>query len=204
MPVYAFEGLVPVVGPGSYVHPTAVLIGDVIIGQGCYIGPGAALRGDFGRIVMQDGSNLQDNCVMHSFPGTDCVIEIDGHVGHGAILHGCRVGRNALVGMGAVVMDEADIGEDAFVAALAFVRAGFKLPPRQLAGGVPAKILRDLTDQDIAWKSRGTAEYQALARRCLAGALVPAEPLSAAEPDRKRLSDGGVAPLIETKRRENA
>ena len=128
--IYSIDGITPVVDPSAYVHPTAVLIGDVIVGAGCYVGPHASLRGDFGRVEMRAGSNIQDSCVMHSFPGQDAVIEEDGHVGHGAVLHGCTVGRNAMVGMNAVVMDGAVIGECAIVAAMAFVKANHKIPPR--------------------------------------------------------------------------
>ena len=119
MPVYSLEGITPVVHPEAYAHETAVLIGDVIIGAGCYIGPNASLRGDFGRIIVEAGANVQDTCVMHSFPGKDCIVERDGHIGHGAVLHGCRIGANALVGMKAVVMDDAVIGESSIVGATA-------------------------------------------------------------------------------------
>jgi phenylacetic acid degradation protein len=187
-----------VIAPGAFVHPAAVLIGDVIVGPGCYVGPGASLRGDFGRLVLEAGSNIQDNCVMHGFPGKDCVIETDGQVGHGAILHGCRVGRNALVGMNAVIMDGAVIGEGSIVAALAFVKAGFEVPPRMLVGGIPARVMRALSDDEIAWKSQGTAEYQELARRCLAS-LEAVAPLAAPEPDRPRLEACKYKPLYETR-----
>jgi phenylacetic acid degradation protein len=196
--VYAIDGLRPVIAPGAFVHPAAVLIGDVIVGPGCYVGPGASLRGDFGRLILEPGSNVQDNCVMHGFPGKDCVIEADGHVGHGAILHGCRIGRNALVGMNAVIMDGAAIGEDSIVAALAFVKAGFEVPPRTLVGGIPARIMRALSEDEIAWKSQGTAEYQELARRCLAS-LEPFEALAAPEPERPRLDVSKYKPLYETR-----
>jgi phenylacetic acid degradation protein len=196
--VYAIDGLRPVIDPGAFVHPAAVLIGDVIVGPGCYVGPGASLRGDFGRLMLEPGSNIQDNCVMHGFPGKDCVIETDGHVGHGAILHGCRIGRNALVGMNAVIMDGAVIGANSIVAALAFVKAGFEVPPRTLVGGIPARIMRALSDDEVAWKTQGTAEYQELARRCLAS-LEPVEPLAAAEPDRPRLDVSRYKPLSETR-----
>lgn len=134
--VYAIDGIVPVVDPTAYVHPSAVLIGDVIVGPDCYVGPCASLRGDFGRLILERGSNLQDTCVMHGFPGTDTVVEEDGHIGHGAVLHGCRVGRNALVGMNAVIMDNAVIGESSIVAAAAFVKAGVEMPPRMLIAGM--------------------------------------------------------------------
>lgn len=201
--VYAIDGVVPVIDPAAFVHPDAVLIGDVIVGPGCYVGPGASLRGDMGRLVMGCGANLQDNCIVHGFPGTDTTIEEDGHIGHGAVLHGCVVKRNALVGMGAVIMDGAVIGESAFVAALAFVKAGFAVPPRTLAAGMPAKIVRDLKDDEIAWKSAGTREYQQLARRCLA-TLVPATPLAAPEPNRKRLDLSDLPPLYQMKREKGS
>jgi phenylacetic acid degradation protein len=197
--VYAIDGMVPVVDPSSFVHPTAVLIGDVIIGANCYVGPGAAMRGDFGRLVMQDGSNLQDNCVVHGFPDTDTVLEVDAHIGHGAILHGCTIKRDALVGMNAVVMDGAVVGECAIVAAMAFVKAGFVVPPRTLVAGIPAKILREVTDKEIEWKRGGTRDYQNLTKRSLA-TLVECDALAAPEPDRKRLSLKGISePLYKTR-----
>jgi phenylacetic acid degradation protein len=198
--VYAIDGVTPIVDPTAYVHPSAVLIGDVLVGAGCYIGPCACLRGDFGRIEVCAGANVQDNCVMHGFPGTDTIVEEDGHIGHGAILHGCTVGRNALIGMNAVVNDNARVGESAIVAAMAFVKAGFVVPPRTLAAGMPAKIIRDLTAQEMAWKVEGTQSYQELARRSLATMqAVPA--LTAAPPDRKRLDLPDLLPLSTLKAR---
>ena len=129
MPIYEYEGVKPVVDPTAYIHPTAVLIGDVIIGPKCFVGPCAVLRGDIGRLIMKEGSNMQDTCVVHSFPGDDTIVEENGHIGHGAILHGCIIKRNAMVGMNAVVMDNAVIGENSFVAAMAFVKAGTIVPP---------------------------------------------------------------------------
>ncbi|VFS87886.1 carnitine operon protein CaiE [Kluyvera cryocrescens] len=139
MPIYQMDGMIPVVPAESYVHPTAVLIGDVILGKGVYVGPNASLRGDFGRIVVKDGANIQDNCVMHGFPGQDTVVEEDGHIGHGAILHGCVIGRNALVGMSAVIIDGASIGENSIVGASAFVKARADMPANHLIVGSPAK-----------------------------------------------------------------
>jgi phenylacetic acid degradation protein len=184
--VYSIDGVTPVIHPTAYVHPTAVLIGDVIIGPRCYVGPGACLRGDFGRLIMEEGSNLQDTCVVHGFPGSDTVIEVDGHVGHGAVIHGARIGRNALVGMNAVVMDGAVIGESSIVAAMSFVKTGMQVPPRSLVMGMPAKVARSLSDEEIAWKRKGTAEYQQLAVRCLEG-MQEVTALTAVEPDRKRV-----------------
>jgi phenylacetic acid degradation protein len=199
MPCYEIDGLRPVVHPTAFVHPDAVLIGDVIVGARCYVAPLASLRGDFGRIVLEDGSNVQDSCVMHGFPGTDTVVEEDGHIGHGAVLHGCRVGRNALVGMNAVIMDNAVIGDSAIVAASAFVKAGMEIPPRMLAAGMPAKVLRELSDQEIAWKADGTRTYQQLTLRSLA-TLRPCTPLAAPEPDRPRIDIPGVVPLVDLKK----
>lgn len=188
MPAYEFEGITPVVDPSAFVHPTAVLIGDVIIGPGCLIGPNASLRGDIGRIIIKEGANIQDGCIAHSFPLKDVVVEENGHVGHGAILHGCIIKRNALVGMNAVIMDDAVIGEDSFVAALAFVKAGMQVPPRTLVGGIPAKVMRELNDDEIKWKSVGTGHYQHLAKRYLATSS-EVQPLTEVEPDRKRVPE---------------
>ncbi len=197
--VYAIDGIVPVVDPTAFVHPSAVLIGDVIVGPDCYVGPCASLRGDFGRLILERGANLQDTCVMHGFPGTDTVVEEDGHIGHGAVLHGCRIGRNALIGMNAVIMDNAVIGESSIVAASAFVKAGAEIPPRTLVAGMPAKVIRALSDEEIAWKGEGTKTYQDLTRRCLA-TMVETDPLSAVEPDRKRIHMPDVIPLVELKK----
>ena len=199
MPCYAIDGVVPVVDPSAYVHPTAVLIGDVIVGPGCYVGPCASLRGDFGRIRLERGANVQDTCVIHGFPKTDTVVAENGHVGHGAVLHGCVVERDALVGMNAVVMDEAVVGAEAFIAACAFVPAGMQVPPRSLAAGMPAKVKRELSDAEVAWKLDGTRTYQALTLRCHAS-LVEVSPLIAVEADRPRIAASDVQPLIATRR----
>ncbi len=198
--VYAIDGIIPVVDPTAYVHPSAVLIGDVIVGPGCYVGPCASLRGDFGRLILERGANLQDTCVMHGFPGTDTVVEEDGHIGHGAVLHGCRIGKNALVGMNAVIMDNAVIGESSIVAASAFVKAGAEIPPRSLAAGMPAKVIRALSDDEIAWKIDGTRTYQDLARRSLA-TMTECDPLDNVEPGRPRIHMPEVIPLVEMKKR---
>ncbi len=192
--VWSINGVTPVVDPTAFVHPSAVLIGDVLVGAGCYIGPAACLRGDFGRIDVRAGANLQDCCVMHGFPSTDTIIEEDGHIGHGAILHGCIVQKNALVGMNAVVNDNAVIGESAIVAAMAFVKAGMVVPPRTLVAGVPATVVRALTEQELAWKVEGTLSYQDLARRSLA-TMVETTALPAAEPNRQRIGLPDLLPL---------
>ena len=185
MRVFSFEGVTPVVDPSAWVHESAVLIGDVIIGEGCYVGPGAVMRGDFGRIVLERHANLQDNCVVHSLPDFDCVMEERSHVGHGAVIHAARLGRDTLVGMNAVVMDRAVVGEKSIVAAMSFVKIGGQVPPRVLVAGVPARVVRELGDADIAGKAQGTDLYVELARRCAAG-MVATDALQAAEPDRRR------------------
>ncbi|MGG4605710.1 transferase hexapeptide repeat family protein [Paenalcaligenes sp. Me131] len=197
--IFSFDGVIPVVDPSAYVHPSATLIGDVIIGPACYVGPGAVLRGDFGRIQLMTGANIQDNCVAHSFPDADAIVEEDGHIGHGAILHGCRVGKNAMVGMNAVIMDRAVIGEDSIVGAMAFVKASMEIPPGQLVMGAPARVVRPLKPEEIAWKSEGTALYQRLALE--AGQTMRQEdaPLAAPEPDRRRVQGPEYDPLLITR-----
>ena len=198
--VYEINGVTPVVDPAAYVHPSAVLIGDVIVAADCYVGPAACLRGDFGRIDIRRGANLQDTCVAHGFPSTDTIVEEDGHIGHGAVLHGCVVRRNALVGMNAVINDSAEIGESAIVAAMAFVKARMVVPPRTLVAGVPARILRDLTEAELTWKVEATQSYQELARRSRA-TLRATAPLAAPEPGRKRIELPELLTLSETKSR---
>lgn len=199
---YAIEDLVPVVDPAAFVHPTAVLIGDVEVGPGCYVGPGASLRGDFCRIVLRAGSNVQDNCTLHGFPGGACIIEEDGHVGHGSVIHGATVGRNALIGINAVVMDNVVIGASAVIGAMAFVREGSVIPDRHLAVGIPAKVVRELGDQELQWKRGGTLEYQKLARRCLA-TLRKVAPMPATQENRPSY-EGGTSRTLKTVRAEAA
>jgi phenylacetic acid degradation protein len=201
MPAYSLEGIVPVVDPSAFVHPQAVLIGDVIVGPRCYVGPAASLRGDFGRVLMGAGSNVQDCCVLHSFPSKDTVLEEDAHVGHSAVLHSCIVRRGALIGIGAIVMDDAVVEEEAFVGAASFVRAGFVVPRRTLALGVPARVVRPLLPEELSWKAQGTREYQELTVRCL-GSLRECAPLVAPEANRKVMGGSSVVPLhtIERKR----
>ena len=186
MPCYEFEGLVPVVHPTAYVHPTAVLIGDVIVGPNVYIAPLASLRGDYGRLILEKGANLQDCCIMHGYCDMDTVVEEDGHIGHGAVLHGCMIKRNALVGMNSVIMDGAVIGENSLVAAMSFVKAGFAGESNQLLVGSPAKVIREVTEQDLHWKGLNTQEYQALAKRS-ALSMNEVQPLSEMEANRPRL-----------------
>src|SRR5436189_1343608 len=194
--VYAIDGLVPVVDPSAFVHPSAVLVGDVIVAARAYIGPCASLRGDFGRIVVEEGANIQDHCTMHGFPGKDTVAGRDSTIGHGAILHGCVIRRGALVGMNAVVNDNAEVGEDAVVAALAFVKAEARIPARALAAGIPARVLRQLAEEEIRWKDDNMQLYQALAVRS-ATTMQAVEALTKPEANRKRIDIPGAIPLSE-------
>ena len=196
--VYAIDGIVPVVEPSAYVHPSAVLIGDVIVAARAYIGPCASLRGDFGRIVVEEGANIQDHCTMHGFPGKDTVAGAESTIGHGAILHGCVVRRGALIGMNAVVNDNAEVGEDAVVAALAFVKAETRIPARSLAAGIPARVLRELSADEIRWKHDNMLLYQQLAVRS-ATTMQRVEALTRPEAGRARIDIPGAIPLSELK-----
>jgi len=186
---YAFKGFQPVVHPSAFVHPQAAVTGNVIIGRDVYIGPGAAIRGDWGGIVIENGCNVQENCTIHMFPGITVYLREGAHIGHGAIIHGAQVGRNVLVGMNAVVMDEAEIGEGSIIGALSFIKAGEKIPPRSLVAGNPARIIREVSDEMLAWKTQGTRLYQTLPGECQAY-WEPCEPLSeipADRPEQERL-----------------
>jgi len=183
MAIYSFNGFVPVVKTSSFVHPQASVIGDVIIGEDVYIGPGAAIRGDWGTIIIEDGCNVQENCVIHMFPGTTVHLKKGAHVGHGAIIHGGTIGENSLIGMNAVLMDDVEIGSESIIGALCFVPAKMKIPARSLVVGNPAKIIREVSDQMIAWKSEGTALYKQLPSLCFETMDV-CEPLTQPEENR--------------------
>jgi phenylacetic acid degradation protein len=157
-----FEGMVPVVHESSFVHPQATVTGNVVIGKNVYIGPGAAIRGDWGKIIIEDGCNVQENCTLHMFPGATVHLKAAAHIGHGAIIHGAVIGENAMIGMNAVIMDDVIIGEGCIVGALTFVRAETHIPPRKVVAGNPASIIKDVSDEMLAWKSKGTALYQQL------------------------------------------
>ncbi|CAM4114105.1 gamma carbonic anhydrase family protein [Acinetobacter pragensis] len=167
MPCYAIDGVIPVVSPKAYVHPTAVLIGDVIVEEGAYIGPFAALRADFGGIHIHQNANVQDSCIIHGFPNYVTVVEEFGHIGHGAILHGCRIRKNALIGMNSVILDESDIGENTIIGANSTVKAKAHIPANSLALGSPAQVIRALDEKEMAWKSQGTQQYIELTERCI-------------------------------------
>lgn len=181
--IYSFKGFIPVVHPSAFIHPQAVVTGNVIIGKDVYIGPGAALRGDWGAIVIEDGCNVQENCTIHMFPGKTVLLKESAHVGHGAIIHGGTLGRNCMIGMNAVIMDDVQIGDESIIGALAFVNAGMNIPPRSLVVGNPAKIIKEVSDEMIAWKTKGTSLYQQLPAECYES-LQACEPLRELPPDR--------------------
>ena len=164
--IYEFNGYKPVIHPSAYVHKEATIIGNVIIGKDVYIGPGASLRGDWGKITIEDGCNVQDNCTIHIFPGKDVLLKKNAHIGHGAIIHGANIGRNSLVGMNAVVMDDAKVGDECIIGALCFVKGEMQIPNRKIVVGNPAKIKGDVTDKMLDWKSKGTELYQKLPKEC--------------------------------------
>lgn len=164
--IYAFKEFTPIVHESSFVHPLAAVTGNVIIGKNCYIGPGAAIRGDWGQIILEDGVNVQENCTVHMFPGKSITLQESSHVGHGAIIHGANLGRNCLIGMNTVIMDDAEIGDECIVGAMAFVMAATKIPERSLVVGNPAKVIKEVSDDMIAWKTKGTQLYQQLPKDC--------------------------------------
>ncbi len=196
--VYALDGVVPVVDPSAWVHPSSVLIGDVIVGPGCYVAPCASLRGDLGQIRMAEGSNIQDNCAVHCFAGGETSIGEYASIGHGAVLHGCAVGDRALVGMNAVVMDGVVIGEHAIVAALAFVRADFTVPARTIVAGAPARILREITPDEATWMAAANADYFGARDRARA-TLERVEALERPDADGPRLNIDGAKPLYRSR-----
>ena len=164
--IYKFKGYTPVVHESSFVHPLAAVTGNVIIGKNCYIGPGAAIRGDWGQIILEDGVNVQENCAVHMFPGKSIILKESAHIGHGAIIHGANLGRNCLIGMNTVIMDDAEIGDECIVGAMAFVKAETKIPNRSLVVGNPAKVIKQVSDEMISWKTAGTKLYQQLPADC--------------------------------------
>ena len=183
--VFAFDGFVPVIHESAFVHPKATVTGNVVIGRDVYVGPGAAIRGDWGGIVIDDGCNVQESCTIHMFPGVTVHLERSAHIGHGAIVHGARIGENALIGMNAVVMDNATVGAGSIVGALCFVPSEMQIPPRSVVVGNPAKVVKQVSDEMLEWKTEGTALYQALPARLLES-LRPCEPLRELPADRAR------------------
>lgn len=183
--IYEFNGYKPVVNETSFIHPNATVTGNVIIGKDVYIGPGAALRGDWGQIIIEDGCNVQENCTIHMFPGVTVLLKQAAHIGHGAIIHGATIGKNVLVGMNAVVMDNVIIGDNSIIGALCFVPEGMIIPERKIVVGNPAKIIKDVTDEMLEWKTKGTQLYQQLPAELYA-TLKPCEPLREIPKDRPK------------------
>lgn len=194
--IYSFKGYTPVVHESSFVHPLAAVTGNVIIGKNCYIGPGAAIRGDWGQIILEDGVNVQENCTVHMFPGKSIRLKESSHVGHGAIIHGANLGRNCLIGMNTVIMDDAEIGDESIVGAMAFVKAETIIPKRSLVVGSPAKVVKQVSDDMIAWKTKGTELYQQLPTDCHES-LREVEPLREV-PENMKIQDDVYQTLRET------
>jgi len=186
--IYSFKGYIPVVHESSFVHPLAAVTGNVIIGKNCYVGPGAAIRGDWGQIVLEDGVNVQENCTIHMFPGKSIILKESAHIGHGAIIHGANIGKNALIGMNSVIMDDAEIGDECIVGAMAFLKAETVIPKRSLVVGNPAKIINTVSDDMINWKTKGTQLYQQLPKDCHES-LKAVEPLRKV-PDNMKIQEG--------------
>ena len=178
MAIYEFNGIKPVIHETAFIHLQAAVTGNVIIGKNVYIGPGAAIRGDWGKIIIEDGCNVQENCTIHMFPGVTVLLKEAAHIGHGAIIHGATIGRNCLIGMNAVIMDEVELGDECIVGALSFMKQGEKIPFRSLVAGNPAKIIKEVSDEMISWKTQGTKLYQKLPKQCI-------ETLKACEPLRE-------------------
>lgn len=174
--IFEFKGYKPVIHKSAFIHPNATVTGNVIIGKDVYIGPGAAIRGDWGQIIIEDGCNVQENCTIHMFPGTTVLLKENAHVGHGAIIHGAVLGKNCLIGMNSVLMDDVEIGDECIVGALSFVPAQTKFEKRKVIVGNPAKAVKDVSDDMIAWKTKGTKLYQQLPADCYES-LKPCEPL---------------------------
>jgi phenylacetic acid degradation protein len=195
--IYEFEGFRPVIHESAFIHPQATVVGNVTIGRDVYVGPGAAIRGDWGGIDIAAGCNVQENCVVHMFPGIIVLLEASAHIGHGAIIHGARIGRNALIGMNAVIMDNAVVGDECIIGALTFVPSDMQIPARKVVVGNPAKIVKDVSDEMIAWKTDGTRLYQSLPAR-LHGSLKPCEPLRVA-PESRRQQHGTYRTWHETR-----
>lgn len=186
--IFEFQGYKPVIHESAFVHPQATVTGNVIIGKNVYVGPGAAIRGDWGQIIIEDGCNVQENCTIHMFPGTTVILKESAHIGHGAIIHGATIGKNCLIGMNAVIMDDVEIGDECIVGALTFVPAEMKIESRKVVVGNPAKVIKDVSDQMIEWKSKGTALYQQLPADCYES-LRECEPLREIDENRPKQQD---------------
>lgn len=181
--ICSFNDFIPVVHESAFVHPNATVTGNVIIGRDCYIGPGAAIRGDWGQVIIEDGCNVQENCTIHMFPGITVLLKEGSHIGHGAVVHGATIGRNCLVGMNAVIMDNVLLGDECIVGALSFLKADGVFERRSLIVGNPAKKIKEVSDEMIRWKTEGTALYQQLPKQ-LFNSWKECEPLRSIPTDR--------------------
>ncbi len=183
--IYSFKGLIPVIHETSYIHPQAAVTGNVVIGKNCYIGPGAAIRGDWGKIIIEDGCNVQENCTIHMFPGVTVHLKEHAHIGHGAVIHGATIGKNCMVGMNSVIMDDVELGDESIVGALTFIKEGETIPSRSIVAGNPGKIIKQVTDEMIAWKTKGTELYQLLSKEMTEN-FQPVAPLRDVPPNQPR------------------
>lgn len=195
--IYQFKSFIPVIHESSFIHPLCAVTGNVIIGKNVYIGPGAAIRGDFGKIIIEDGCNVQENCTIHMFPGVTVVLKENAHIGHGAVIHGATIGKNCLVGMNAVIMDNVDLGDNCIVGALSFIKADEKIPPGSVLVGNPAKIIKQVSAEMMNWKTEGTKIYTQLAAD-MQNEWMPCEPLREI-PEQKITSDKDYKTWGETK-----
>ena len=186
--IYEFNGYKPVIDSSSFVHKEATIIGNVIIGKNVYVGPGASIRGDWGQIIIKDGCNVQDNCIIHIFPGKDVILEENAHIGHGAIVHGANIGKNSMIGRNVVIMDDVNIGNECIVGALCFIKGEMQIPDRKIVVGNPAQIKGDVSDEMLDWKTKGTELYQELPEECKT-LMKECKPLSEIEKDRKKKQD---------------
>lgn len=199
--IYEFNGHIPVVHPTAYVHPQATVTGNVVIGKNVYIGPGAALRGDWGKIIIEDNCNVQENCTIHMFPGTTVLLKEKAHIGHGAIIHGAEIGRNVMIGMNAVIMDNVIVGDECVVGALTFIKAGENIPARSVVVGNPAKIVKQVSDEMVNWKTEGTQMYIDLPEDCR-NTLKPCEPLTEEPAETKEEATKSYKTWIDTKNKQ--
>jgi phenylacetic acid degradation protein len=196
---YEFNGYKPVVDESAFVHPQASVTGNVIIGKNVYIGPSAAIRGDWGQIIIEDGCNVQENCTIHMFPGVTVLLKAGAHIGHGAIIHGASIGKNCLVGMNAVIMDNVQLGDECIVGALTFIKADESIPPRSMLVGNPYRIIKQVSDEMLAWKTEGTAVYQHLPAN-MAATWGVCEPLRDIAAQKKQVPEKNYEPWDEHKK----
>ena len=198
--IYKFNNFIPVIHESAFIHPQAAVTGNVIIGKDVYVGPGAAIRGDWGQVIIEDGCNVQENCTVHMFPGVTVTLKRNAHIGHGAIIHGATIGENCLVGMNAVIMDNVLLGDECVVGALTFIKADTVIPPRSVVVGNPSKIVKEVSDEMIKWKTAGTKLYQQLPQDMRDG-WVPCEPLREM-PEHYKMENANYKTWNETKDNE--